>query len=97
LLLLFLEVSTTLKSFANIASSIRMGNYETISYNYRLAMREYIRRTVAIVVITLTLSIAATFLALNLTTVIGVPGIALLTTITLLVVFAVLVMRYRER
>jgi hypothetical protein len=95
LLLLFLEVTTTLKSFENIASSVKMGENETVSYNYRLALREYIRRTVAIVVITLMLSITATFLALSLAAPIGFPGIALLTTATLLVVFAVLVMRYR--
>nr|MDO8097973.1 hypothetical protein [Candidatus Njordarchaeota archaeon] len=96
LLLLFLEVTTTLKSFANVADSIKMGRYETVSHNYRLVLREYIRRAVAIIVITLAISIVAAFLAFNVTAPIGIPGIALFTTITLLVVFAALIMRYRE-
>jgi len=74
-----------------------MGKYETVSYNYRLTLQEYIRRAVAIVVITLIVSMGATFLTLNLTTPIGIPGMALLTTITLLIVFATLASRYREQ
>jgi len=97
LLLLFLEVTTTLKSFANIADSIKMSKYETVSYNYRLALREYMRRAVAIVVITLLASLGAAFLTLNLVTPIGIPGMALLTTVTLIIVFATLATRYHER
>jgi hypothetical protein len=97
LLLFFLEVSTTLTSFSNIAVSIKLGEEESVSYNYRLALGEYLIRIVAIIVATLLISFAAVFLTLNLSAPIGVPGMALLTTIALLVAFATLASRYRGR
>jgi hypothetical protein len=97
LLLLYLEVSTALTSFSNIAHSIKSGEEESVSYNYRLALGHYVGREMAIVAVTLLVSLGAVFLTMNLNIPIGIPGAALLATITLLVTFATLASRYREQ
>jgi hypothetical protein len=97
LLLLYLEVSMALTSFSNIAHSIRLGEEESVSYNYRVALGHYMSREIAIVAVTLLVSLGAVFLTLNLSIPIGIPGAALLTIITLLVAFATIAARYRER
>jgi hypothetical protein len=97
MLLLFLEISTALTSFSNVANSIKSGEEENVSYNYRLVLGHYVSRELTIVAATLLVSLGAVFLILNFTIPIGLAGAALLATIALLLAFATLASKYRER
>jgi hypothetical protein len=96
-LILFLEVTTTLPSFSRVARSIVPGEDENVSYNFRVALAEYMKREIAVVAITLAFCLGTVFLTASLGTSIGVPAIAFLGTITLLTVFATIALRYHKK
>ena len=96
LLLVFLEVSMAMTSFASIARSIKGGEEESVSYNYRLALAHYMSREMVIVSGTLAVSLVAVFLTMSLSIPVGLPGAALLAIVTLLIAFATIALRYRK-
>jgi hypothetical protein len=91
MVLFFLEITTTLTTFSEIADSTITGVDETVSYNYRLVAREYMRRLVAITLVTLLGSVGALFIITLLAIQIGTSGLAVLTTFSLLLVMIVIV------
>jgi hypothetical protein len=97
LLLFFLEFSTTLNSFSGVMKTIRIGAGENVSYNYKVTINAYVIRLVTIMLVTVSVSCAAAFLALNVVTQIGSSGIIVLSILALILVFAVIVARYRIR
>lgn len=97
LLLFYLEISTTLNSFSEIANTIKPGTEESVSYNYRLVINAYVRKLLAVILVTLTISLTAVFFALNFVTQIGGSGITILSTLTLILVFAIIAAKYGRR
>jgi hypothetical protein len=96
LLLFFLESSTTLMSFSEIARSIEPGKDENVSYNYRVVLSTYVRRLLVALLVTLLASLGALFIAVIVVADVGASAIALLSVLTLLLVFVVFARRYQE-
>jgi hypothetical protein len=97
LLLFYLEISTTLNSFSEIANTIKPGIEESVSYNYRLVINAYVRRLLAVILLTLSVSLAGVFIAISFVTQIGGSGITILSVLTLILVFAIIEARYGKR
>jgi hypothetical protein len=97
LLLFFVEFSTTLNSVSGLVKTVRVGADENVSYNYKAAINAYVRRLLAVILITLSVSWAAAFFALNFVTQIGGSGIIILSIITLILVFGAIAARYTKR
>ena len=97
LLLFFLEFSSTLNSFSGIVKTIKVGNDENVSYNYRVLVNAYVRRVFAVILATFAISVAAVFMALGLETQIGGSGITVVSVLALILAFGVIWTRYRKR
>jgi hypothetical protein len=97
MVLFYLEISTTLTTFSEIADSITMGVDENVSHNYRLVVKEYIRRLIAILLVTLLGSLGALLLTEFFAIQVGASGLALLALASLMLVFATLAASYARR
>jgi len=97
LLVFFIEVATSLTSFSEIAKSIIVGKDENVTYNYRVVLKEYAKRQVAIIGVTMVVSLGALLLVANVVPPFGMTGIALLASIAMLLVFTVFASRYYEK
>ena len=51
--LFYLEISTTLTTFSEVADSVKTGASENVSNNYRLVVKQYMKRLIAILLVTL--------------------------------------------
>jgi hypothetical protein len=96
LLLLFLEVSTTLASFSEMARSIALGNDENISFAYRRVLKEYLKRIIITASVTVLVSLVSLFFVVTYAASVSTLGIGLLAVIALFLIFIAIAIRYRE-
>lgn len=68
-----------------------------VSYNYRLAIRQYMRRLVAVTLVTLLGSLGALMFVTLFALQVGVSGLAVLAIASLMLVFVTLATSYSRR
>ena len=97
IVLFYIEISTTLTTLSEIASSLRVGNDENVSLNYRLVVKQYMKRLVSILLATLLGSLGALLLIGFLAVQVSASGLALLAVASLMLAFITLAASYARR
>jgi hypothetical protein len=95
--LFYLEISTSLTTFSDIASSVTPGADENVSQNYRIVVKAYMRRLIAILLATLFGSLSALLITSFFALQVSSSGLAVLALASLMLVFTTLAVSYARR